>query len=97
MLKKCSIRLKEVLLDNHLYLLLSIIIAQQCSSIVFKFGAKRIKYLKLIDNLYDEINFISFDTMVEFFTFLSNLSTIENFHHEFLSSDDLTPGCHLQV
>ncbi|CAF1435373.1 unnamed protein product, partial [Rotaria sp. Silwood1] len=37
------------------------------------------------------------DTMVEFFTFLSNLSTIENFHHEFLSIDDLTPGCHLQV
>ncbi|CAF4032381.1 unnamed protein product [Rotaria sp. Silwood1] len=35
--------------------------------------------------------------MVEFFTFLSNLSTIENFHHEFLSIDDLTPGCHLQV
>jgi THO complex subunit 2 len=53
--KKPSIRLKEALLDNHLYLPLSIIIAQQRSCIVFKFGAQRIEHLKLIGSLYDQV------------------------------------------
>ncbi|CAF1458271.1 unnamed protein product, partial [Rotaria sp. Silwood1] len=39
--KTPSIRLKEALLDNHLYLPSSIIIAQQRRCIVFKFGAQR--------------------------------------------------------
>ncbi|CAF3650173.1 unnamed protein product [Rotaria sordida] len=91
--KKPSIRLKEALLDNHLYLPLSIIIAQQRSCIVFKFGAQRIEHLKLIGSLYDQCQ----DTMVQFFTFLSNVLTTENFHHKFPSIDDLVIGFHLQV
>ena len=54
--KKSSIRLKEALLDNHLYLPLSIIIAQQRNCIVFKFGAQRIEHLKLIGSLYDQVS-----------------------------------------
>ncbi|CAF0914333.1 unnamed protein product [Adineta steineri] len=91
--KKPSIRLKEALLDNHLYLPLSIIIAQQRSCIIFKFGAQRIEHLKLIGSLYDQCQ----DTMVQFFTFLSNVLTTENFHHKFPSIDDLVLGFHLQV
>ncbi|CAF1583731.1 unnamed protein product [Rotaria sp. Silwood1] len=91
--KKPSIRLKEALIDNHLYLPLSIIIAQQRSCIVFKFGAQRIEHLKLIGSLYDQCQ----DTMVQFFTFLSNVLTTENFHHKFPSIDDLVLGFHLQV
>ncbi|CAF1264050.1 unnamed protein product [Adineta ricciae] len=91
--KKSSIRLKEALLDNHLYLPLSIIIAQQRNCIVFKFGAQRIEHLKLIGSLYDQCQ----DTMVQFFTFLSNVLTTENFHHQFPSIDDLVLGFHLQV
>ena len=53
--KKPSIRLKEALLDNHLYLPLSIIIAQQRSCIVFKFGAQKSEHLKLIGSLYDQV------------------------------------------
>lgn len=35
--------------------------------------------------------------MVQFFTFLSNVLTTENFHHKFPSIDDLVIGFHLQV
>jgi hypothetical protein len=35
--------------------------------------------------------------MVQFFTFLSNVLTTENFHHKFPSIDDLVLGFHLQV
>lgn len=91
--KKPSIRLKEALLDNNLYLPLSIIIAQQRSCIVFKFGEQRIEHLKLIGSLYDQCQ----DTMVQFFTYLSNVLTTENFHHQFPSIDDLVLGFHLQV
>ncbi|CAF4025344.1 unnamed protein product [Rotaria sordida] len=91
--KKPSIRLKEALLDNDSYLPLSIIIAQQRRCIVFKFGALRIERLKLIGSLYDQCQ----DTMVQFFTFLSNVLTIENFHHKFPSIDDLVLDFHLQV
>lgn len=58
--KKPSIRLKEALLDNHLYLPLSIIIAQQRSCIVFKFGAQKIEHLKLIGSLYDQVRYETF-------------------------------------
>ena len=54
--KKPSIRLKEALLENHLYLPLSILIAQQRNCIVFKFGAQRIEHLKLIGSLYDQVS-----------------------------------------
>ncbi|CAF2116715.1 unnamed protein product [Rotaria magnacalcarata] len=91
--KKPSIRLKEALLDNHIYLPLSIIIAQQRSCIIFKFGAQRIEHLKLIGSFYDQCQ----DTMVQFFTFLSNVLTTENFHHQFPSIDNLVLGFHLQV
>ena len=35
--------------------------------------------------------------MVQFFTYLSNVLTTENFHHKFPSIDDLVLGFHLQV
>lgn len=35
--------------------------------------------------------------MVQFYTFLSNVLTTENFHHKFPSIDDLVLGFHLQV
>lgn len=35
--------------------------------------------------------------MVQFFTFLANVLTTENFHHQFPSIDDLVLGFHLQV
>ncbi|CAF1371483.1 unnamed protein product [Rotaria sordida] len=91
--KRPSIRLKEALLDNDLYLPLSIIIAQQRRCIVFKFGAQRIERLKLIGSLYDQCQ----DTMVQFFTFLSNVLTTENFYHKFPSIDNLVLDIHLQV
>ncbi|CAF4509851.1 unnamed protein product, partial [Didymodactylos carnosus] len=91
--KKPSIRLKEALLENSIYLPLSIIIAQQRNCIVFKFGAQRHEHLKLIGNLYDQCQ----DTMVQFYTFLSNVLTSENFLTTFPSIKDLVLGFHLQV
>jgi hypothetical protein len=35
--------------------------------------------------------------MVQFYTFLSNVLTTENFHHQFPSIDNLVLGFHLQV
>lgn len=81
--KKPSIRLKEALLDNHLYLPLSIIIAQQRSCIVFKFGAQRIEHLKLIGSLYDQVNKIktNISIFISYFLFYSVKIQWYNFLH----------------